>query len=157
MATSCDACGVRTNEVKSGAGIEPQGVHIEVEVRRKEDLTRDVLKVGFINDFWEFYLGLLLQSDTCDLEIPQLELTVGPHALGGRFTTIEGLITAMKDQLNDPATSHIFGDSKQDKTKEQFEHFLRKLDDVLENKTVATVVLDDPCGNSYIQVRGRHV
>ncbi|KAH1006148.1 hypothetical protein HUJ05_006914 [Dendroctonus ponderosae] len=134
MATSCDACGIRTNEVKSGAGVEPQGVHIEVEVRRKEDLTRDVLK-----------------SDTCDLEIPQLELTVGPHALGGRFTTIEGLITAMKDQLNDPATSHIFGDSKQDKTKQQFEQFLSKLDDILENKVVATVVLDDPCGNSYIQ------
>lgn len=45
MATSCDACGHKTNEVKSGAGIEPKGVHIEVDVRNKEDLTRDVLKV----------------------------------------------------------------------------------------------------------------
>jgi len=45
MATTCDTCGHRTNEVKSGAGIEPKGVRIEVDVRKKEDLTRDVLKV----------------------------------------------------------------------------------------------------------------
>lgn len=45
MATTCEACGHKTNEVKSGAGIEPKGVRIEVDVRNKEDLTRDVLKV----------------------------------------------------------------------------------------------------------------
>lgn len=45
MATTCDTCGHKTNEVKSGAGIEPNGVRIEVDVRNKEDLTRDVLKV----------------------------------------------------------------------------------------------------------------
>ncbi|XP_066249416.1 zinc finger protein ZPR1 [Euwallacea similis] len=134
MATTCDACGNKTNEVKSGAGIEPQGVHIEVDVQNKADLTRDVLK-----------------SETCDLEIPQLELTVGPHALGGRFTTVEGLILAIKNQLNDPTTSHIFGDSKDRTAVEQFEHFLTKLDEVLENKINITIVLDDPCGNSYIQ------
>ena len=45
MATNCDTCGYRTNEVKSGTGIEPQGIRIEVSVTDTEDLTRDILKV----------------------------------------------------------------------------------------------------------------
>lgn len=45
MATNCDACGYRTNEVKSGTGIEPKGVRIEVFVSDAKDLTRDILKV----------------------------------------------------------------------------------------------------------------
>lgn len=48
MATVCDVCGHRTNEVKSGRGIEKQGLHIEIDVKIKEDLSRDVLKVKFI-------------------------------------------------------------------------------------------------------------
>lgn len=134
MATNCDVCGNRTNEVKSGAGIEPKGVHIEVAVRKKDDLSRDVLK-----------------SETCDLKIPELELEVGPHALGGRFTTLEGLLLATKTQLNDPSCSHIFGDSERQKTKEQFEEFLKKFEEIIEMKFPATIILDDPCGNSYIQ------
>ncbi|XP_050294338.1 zinc finger protein ZPR1 [Anthonomus grandis grandis] len=134
MATVCDVCGIRTNEVKSGAGIEPKGVKIEVLVKTKEDLTRDVLK-----------------SETCELAIPELDLTVGPHALGGRFTTVEGLIVAIKEQLSDPSTAHIFGDSEAPETKEGFSKFLSQLDEVLENKSCVTLVLDDPCGNSYIQ------
>lgn len=46
MATNCDTCGVKTNEVKSGGGIQPQGMLIEVKVNSKEDFSRDVLKVS---------------------------------------------------------------------------------------------------------------
>lgn len=46
MATNCDICGIKTNEIKSGGGIEPKGVKIEVDIRSKEDFTRDVLKVS---------------------------------------------------------------------------------------------------------------
>ena len=45
MATVCDHCGYRTNEVKSGSGIEEKGVQIEIKVDSKEDFSRDVLKV----------------------------------------------------------------------------------------------------------------
>lgn len=45
MATNCDKCGYRTNEVKSGTGIEPQGIRIEITVSDEDDLTRDILKV----------------------------------------------------------------------------------------------------------------
>lgn len=46
MATTCDKCGNRTNEVKSGGGIEPKGIRIEVDVNGREDHSRDVLKVS---------------------------------------------------------------------------------------------------------------
>jgi zinc finger protein len=46
MATVCDFCGHKTNEVKSGGGIEPQGKKITLKVTESSDLSRDVLKVG---------------------------------------------------------------------------------------------------------------
>jgi C4-type Zn-finger protein len=45
MATNCDSCGHRSNEVKSGGGIEPKGIRFEVKVRSREDFSRDVMKV----------------------------------------------------------------------------------------------------------------
>lgn len=45
MSTNCEACGVRTNEVKSGGGIEDQGVRITVKIDGRDDMSRDVLKV----------------------------------------------------------------------------------------------------------------
>ncbi|XP_044746422.1 zinc finger protein ZPR1 [Coccinella septempunctata] len=134
MATVCDVCGLRTNEVKSGGGIEPKGLHIEVTVNSKEDFSRDVLK-----------------SETCHLGIPELDLEVGPNALGGRFTTVEGLISAVKEQLSDPKHSHMFGDSIEKESKDKFQEFLKKFDEILDGKFKVTIVLDDPAGNSYIQ------
>lgn len=52
MSTNCDACGARTNEVKSSGGIEELGVKIIVDIRDREDMSRDILKV------YRFYLTL---------------------------------------------------------------------------------------------------
>ncbi|XP_063905343.1 zinc finger protein ZPR1 [Zophobas morio] len=137
MATTCDFCGHRTNEVKSGGGVEAKGVHIEVDVNGRADFSRDVLK-----------------SETCDLKIPELDLEVGPHALGGRFTTVEGLLVAMKDQLNDSGFSHMFRDSQNDESKAKMDAFFKKFDQILDGASKVTIVLDDPAGNSYIQSLG---
>ncbi|XP_023022950.2 zinc finger protein Zpr1 [Leptinotarsa decemlineata] len=134
MATNCDVCGSKTNEVKSGSGIEEKGLKIEVDINSKDDFSRDLLK-----------------SETCHLQIPQLQFEVGPNALGGRFTTVEGLIAAIKDQLGDHKQSLIFGDSSQPESKQRFEEFLKKLDNILEGNLAVTLILDDPAGNSYIQ------
>lgn len=92
MATVCEGCGSRTNEVKSGGGIEEKGVKIEVKITSRDDFSRDVLK-----------------SETCHLAVRELDVEVGPSALGGRFTTVEGLLTAMRDQLAE--NCGMFGDS----------------------------------------------
>lgn len=93
MATCCEACGVKTNEVKSGGGIEAEGVRFEVTVADREDMSRDVLK-----------------SDNCHINIPELDCEVGPSALAGRFTTVEGLLEAIKDQLS--VSGAMFRDSE---------------------------------------------
>lgn len=82
MATNCEACGHRTNEVKSGSGINEKGVKITLRITDPIDLSRDVLK-----------------SETCSMSIPELDFEVGAGTLGGKFTTLEGLLVAMKDQL----------------------------------------------------------
>ena len=47
MATMCDACGAKDNEVKSGAGIEDKGTRIELNITDPSDMNRDILKVRF--------------------------------------------------------------------------------------------------------------
>ncbi|XP_037723947.1 zinc finger protein ZPR1 [Drosophila subpulchrella] len=130
MATVCGSCGHKTNEVKSGGGVEPQGIRFRVQIAGKEDLTRDVLK-----------------SETCSLSIPELDLEVGPHALCGRFTTVEGLLVAMRDQLD----GTLFRDSADEAAKNQMQRFLETFDDVMNLKEVITLVLEDPAGNTYVQ------
>ena len=83
MSLACDLCGYKSNEVKSGGAIKDQGCRLSVKLEQDVDLARDVLK-----------------TDTCALSIPEIDLEVGGNALCGRFTTIEGLLTATKDQLD---------------------------------------------------------
>lgn len=45
MATVCDACGHKDNEVKGGSGIEPKGTKITLKITDLSDMSRDVLKV----------------------------------------------------------------------------------------------------------------
>jgi zinc finger protein len=45
MATICDYCGWKTNEVKSGAGISETGIRINLKLTDPRDLNRDILKV----------------------------------------------------------------------------------------------------------------
>lgn len=132
MSTNCDACGAKTNEVKSGGGINELGTKIEVTVNGKEDFSRDVLK-----------------SDACSLSIVELDCEVGPNALGGRFTTVEGILSAMKTQLQE--MGGMFQDSEDVVTKKKMSDFISELNEVLDGKRKVTLVLDDPSGNSYVQ------
>ncbi len=66
---------------------------------QEEDLKRDVLK-----------------SDSCSLRIPEFEFEVGPGALSGRFTTVEGLLNATREQLVEQGRFFI-GDSAQTEEK----------------------------------------
>lgn len=132
MATVCEKCGSKTNEVKSGGGIEEKGVKIEVKITSREDFSRDVLK-----------------SEHCHLAIRELEVDVGPSALGGRFTTVEGILTAMRDQLAE--NSAIFRDSADKDSQDKLDKFLEDFERVLNGGREITMILDDPTGNSYVQ------
>ncbi|RKP38416.1 ZPR1 zinc-finger domain-containing protein [Dimargaris cristalligena] len=134
MSTACDQCGYKSNEVKSGGAISPQGRRITLKIVDSEDLSRDILK-----------------SETCGLVIPEIDLELHAGTLGGRFTTVEGILVQIKEELfaNAPFMS---GDSAVEDRKSQFAHFLAKLDDVIEGRAFpCTLVLDDPLANSHLQ------
>ncbi|KAM0469489.1 hypothetical protein ACHAPX_010429 [Trichoderma viride] len=135
MSTVCDACGYRSNDVKTGGEIPEHGEKITLEVDGVVDLGRDILK-----------------SETCGLECPELELHVNPGTLGGRFTTVEGLLTQVRNDLH----SQIFeggggGDSLRSDEKSQWDKFFANLDDAIAGTRRFTIILTDPFAGSYVQ------
>ncbi|KAF7319758.1 Zinc-finger protein ZPR1 [Mycena kentingensis (nom. inval.)] len=132
MSTNCDRCGYRDNEVKSGAAISEQGKRIILKVEDREDLSRDILK-----------------SETAGLEIPEIELVLQQGTLGGRFTTVEGIL----EQIHEELTEKVFtaGDSAASADRGAFATFLGKLKEVKEAAHPFTLIIDDPLANSYVQ------
>uniref|UniRef100_A0A8C5XI29 Zinc finger ZPR1-type domain-containing protein n=1 Tax=Microcebus murinus TaxID=30608 RepID=A0A8C5XI29_MICMU len=110
MATNCENCGHWTNEVKSGGAVEPLGTRITFHITDPSDMTRD------------------LKSETCSVEIPELEFELGMALLGGKFTTLEGLLKDIREL-----------------------EFSQKLDQIIEGNMKAHFIMDDPAGNSYLQ------
>lgn len=130
MATVCDKCGQRTNEVKSGSGFESHGRKTTLRVETPEDLSRDVLK-----------------SETCSVIIPELELESEGVAISGKFTTVEGLVLDLKQAMVD-ANPFVRGDSvKSSKLKKVGDN----LQELADGKRPFTLILDDPNANSYVQ------
>ncbi|KAL9937786.1 hypothetical protein V8E36_003331 [Tilletia maclaganii] len=136
MSTNCERCGYRDNEVKSGAAISATGRKLTLRVEDASDLTRDILK-----------------SETAGLAIPSIELSLDHGTLGGRFTTLEGLLQQIYDELASKALvrGDAFGGGGE---RERFEEFLDKLKALMECREDVipyNVELDDPLANSYIQ------
>ncbi|KAJ7305149.1 hypothetical protein JRQ81_011037 [Phrynocephalus forsythii] len=148
MATNCDTCGHRTNEVrvfhmeracvhsgfpvrcleawclpthpsclqvKSGGAIEPLGTRITLHVTDPSDLTRDILK-----------------SETCSVEIPELEFELGMGALGGKFTTLEGLLKDIQGLVE--RNPFNLGDSTLPDRAEKLKEFGWKLQQITDGK-----------------------
>ncbi|KAJ3393201.1 hypothetical protein HDU84_002549 [Entophlyctis sp. JEL0112] len=134
MATDCETCGYKSNEVKAGGAIASHGKRITLNVKDAEDLNRDILK-----------------SETCGLEIPEIELNVTTGTLGGRFTTVEGLLTQVYEELQRTAAPFDSGDSSSAQRRQAFTKFLSSLQSALRVEKPFTLILDDPLGNSYLQ------
>lgn len=133
MATNCDSCGHRTNEVKSGGATEDLGTKITLHVTDASDMTRDVLK-----------------SETCAVLIPELEFELGMAALGGKFTTLEGLLKDIKELTVD-RNPFVIGDSSVSDKVEKLNEFGAKIEKIIAGEMDVHIILDDPAGNSYLQ------
>ncbi|XP_042262193.1 zinc finger protein ZPR1 [Thunnus maccoyii] len=133
MATNCDSCGHRTNEVKSGGATEELGTKITLHITDPSDMTRDVLK-----------------SETCSVLIPELEFELGMAALGGKFTTLEGLLKDIKDLIVSK-NPFICGDSSTTDRVQKLNEFGEKLEKIITGELDVHIILDDPAGNSYLQ------
>ena len=148
MATVCEHCGYRTNDVKTGGEIPEKGQRITLRVERVEDLSRDILK-----------------SETCALKSPELDLEVQPGTLGGRFTTVEGLLTQVRDQLygqifdieEEGVEGLAGGDSMAATTKEKWNSFFGKLNSAIRCEMRFSIILEDPLASSYVGPCGKDI
>lgn len=144
MSTVCDHCGYRSNEVKTGGEVPELGRKITLAVNTPEDLARDVLK-----------------SESAALYCPELELRVEPGTLGGRFTTIEGLLTNFRKDLRAQAFGLADGDNEDEiarvgdsiapESKRSWDQFFDQLTEAIEGRRKFTVVIEDPLASSYVQ------
>ncbi|XP_068249665.1 zinc finger protein ZPR1 [Palaemon carinicauda] len=132
MATSCDGCGHRTNEVKSGGGISEKGKRITLKLTDPCDMARDVLK-----------------SETCEIEIPELGLHLGGGLIGGKFTTLEGLLMDIRNDLE--SNPFLAGDSSDGTRKAIIQKLIADLEQVKDGSLQVTFKMTDPAGNSYLQ------
>ena len=144
MAFKCDFCGYKSNEIKSGGAVSPKGVRIVLEIRSRDDLSRDLLK-----------------SDTAALDVPEAELELAPGTLGGFFSTVEGTIRQVIDQLGSlPEAQFVSGDSATaaDQSHEGgMKRFIERLEQLLRCEEPWHIVLDDPMANVYIQNPRAHL
>lgn len=111
MSTNCHSCGYRDNEIKSGGAISAKGRKVTLKVEDVEDLSRDVLK-----------------SETAALTIPEIELHLQPGTLGGRFTTLEGLLNQVYEELDEKVFAR--GDAAAKGEGSEMDVFLIKLKQV---------------------------
>jgi len=134
----------KSNEVKTGGAVPEKGIRITLQVQDEEDLTRDILK-----------------SETCALTCPELNLDLTPGTLGGRFTTLEGLLAQVHDDLHSrifttPSTTSTHGippssDSLDLESRERWSRFFEALSEAKEGKKKFTLIMEDPMGASYLQ------
>ncbi|KAI9828156.1 MAG: nucleolar zinc-finger protein [Thelocarpon impressellum] len=140
MSTVCDHCGYRSNEVKTGGKVPLLGRRITLKVEEADDLARDILK-----------------SESCAFSCPELSLSVNPGTLGGRFTTVEGLLTQIRDDLRTQifdTTKEISSDghdSMAPENKTTWQSFFDGIGKAIRGESKFTVVLEDPLASSYVQ------
>ena len=133
MSTACENCGYKSNEVKTGGAIPDKGRIITLFCDDPSDLSRDVLK-----------------SETCTMRVPELNLDIQEGTLGGRFTTLEGLLRQVYDELESRVFSQT-SDSMDEQTKQNWIDFFSNLKSAIEGKVKFTVIMQDPLAGSYIQ------
>jgi zinc finger protein len=157
MAFKCDHCGYKSTEIQTGGEVPERGKRITLRVESDADLKRDVLK-----------------SNSESLEVPELELELVSGTLGGFFTTIEGLLTQVYDNLRGTPITEFssYGDSaaaanaaaetaepgRGVRMQTSMGLWLQRLRDAIDGKCYPfTIVLDDPMAAIYVQNPRAHL
>lgn len=134
--SACDSCGLKSSSIKYGGGISAKGVQYTLKIRNPSDLNREIII-----------------SENATLEIPEIDFYMNSGSLGGKFTTLEGILRNAITQLRETCPFSFTGDEYSRKKAILMEDFLDKLELIQNGKMLdVTVILDDPSGKSYLQV-----
>ncbi|KAL9104544.1 MAG: hypothetical protein Q9163_000518 [Psora crenata] len=139
--TRCDNCNFRVSEVKTGGEIPDKGRRIYLQVKGPEDLRRDILK-----------------GEHCLLKVPECTVEVQPGSMGGRFTTVEGLLMQVRDDLKssifDTEGEELGPDSMPLGKRKAWDEFFFKMDKAINCEMEYTIIMEDPLDGSYCQAFG---
>ncbi|EGR28690.1 zinc finger protein 259, putative [Ichthyophthirius multifiliis] len=132
MSFLCGFCGSKSTEVKPGGEMSALGRKIVLKVETQDDLRRDIYK-----------------SETCFVEIPELELELQAGTLGGVYTTVEGLLEKIQDNLveNNP----FVGDSVDPMFKVNMDKFIENINKIRNLESKFVIIFRDIGDNSFIQ------
>ena len=138
-AMNCEHCGYKTSDVKTGGEVPEKGKRLTLKVSTPEDLSRDVLK-----------------SESATMHVPECDIEMEAGTMGGRFTTIEGVLTQVRSDLRkvvygEDDDENLTNDGMQWKKKEEWSRFFERLDNAIACKIPFTCIMEDPLANSYIQ------
>ena len=136
MCFVCDHCGAKDAEVKHGGEVPKLGRRmtlVSTPATHHADFSRDILK-----------------SEFAKIEIPELGLEMNYGTLGGIYTTVEGLMTQMRDQLVGSSQAFCTGDSADPETKANWIAFTAKLEQLMQGELAFTLEVDDPMAASWI-------
>jgi zinc finger protein len=131
MAFNCEKCGYRSGEVMVGGGLSEQARRVTLRVAGSKDLLREVIK-----------------SDMAAVFIPECGLELLAGTLGGKFTTVEGLVRDIQTNLKE-RNPFAYGDSATNEA--ALDRTIEALRTYVEEGVLFTLILDDPTANSYIQ------
>lgn len=132
MSFNCENCSYHNGEVMVGGEISDKALKITLNVKSREDLNRELIK-----------------SETASIILPDINLELVPGTLGGKFTTVEGILNDIYKNLND--NNPFTGDSSDN---EQSAHFKKNIDAVLSFSKLEqpfTLIIEDSLSNSYVQ------
>jgi len=136
---SCDQCYFKSTEIKGGGGISDKGKKITLNLTKPEDLNRDLFK-----------------SESSKITIKKVGFESGVGSIGSMFTTVEGLLEKITDNIKNTPFSK--GDSCEDqkiyddfitemeklKDHDQFEPFAIEIDDIGGNSIIFSINHEDP-------------
>lgn len=122
----CEKCGYKSVDFLITEQHEP--IHYELNITQSEDMMIRVIR-----------------SSSSTICIPEIGALVepGPHS-EGFISNVEGVIERIKN-----AISHSIRDTNQEK-KKLGKKLLEKIDRIKEGKEEATLIIEDPFGNSAI-------
>lgn len=132
MTFNCDHCGYHKAEVIVCGTVSPKARTISLYCDSREDLKRELIK-----------------SETAKIKIPEIDFELTSGTLGGKFTTVEGLLVEIQKNLrdNNPFTESYadIGDLS------IYNYLIQTLEEFSNNEEPFTIIIDDPLSNSYIE------
>ena len=131
MSFDCPHCGHHNNEIQSASAVGERGVHQKCSIDCAKDLNRQIIKSEYAT----------VRFEELDFEIPSSTQT-------GILTTVDGMLDRSIDGLSQDQALRLI---QHPDLHAKIEGIIGILRDYMAGKTLFTISIDDPSGNSYIE------